>query len=99
MTITLPNIEQRDTYFNGVKVTSASEKKYGYVWISRAKKSHDWKEVAICWVAGDSCLRAAQIHFEKHGFVEVDYSLGKLVSLREWMSYKVNEHLKSVGIK
>lgn len=75
----LPPIETS----NPDKFESASDKKYGYVYLTRAKKSHNWTEQAYFFVAGDVCARVGDLHFISHSYFESE-SLARYASMREW---------------
>lgn len=87
--IQLPDCESTRLIFdNGVTVTKASEKKYGYVFLQREKKHHDWGCIAFFWCAGDACQRNAEIYFSQNGYIETDYKLQSIVDMRTWNGYQ-----------
>lgn len=95
----LPDIQKRSEFINGCKVEDAHTGKYGYYWLTRAKKSHNWTPVAYANSPGDCCHAAAVDYFAKHGYTETNFQLGKLVDTRTWEQFQHTYHLRAVGIK
>lgn len=84
----LPDLDDMQLKHGTYVIERASEKKYGYVFLVREKKHHDWKCKAFFWCAGNVCHRNAEIYFSENGHVEEDYKLQSIVDMRTWEGYQ-----------